>query len=173
MLTLSLLRHGKSSWDDPSLDDQERPLSPRGRAAAAAMGALLGKREPIPDLILCSDSVRTRATLDRVLPNLGAPAPEIIFEPELYLAPAATMLAVLKRTRNGAAHVLMIGHNPGMHALALDLAGSGSRRDIATMGIKFPTCGLAVLTFDVAAWREIEPSAGRLVLFQTPRNLGS
>jgi phosphohistidine phosphatase len=171
MLTFSLLRHAKSSWDDPGLDDHDRPLSPRGESAAAAMGAYLADQKLIPDLILCSDAVRTRETLKRVLPHFGAARPEIVFEPELYLASEATMLAVLQKTKANFRNVLMIGHNPGTQALAMELAANGSRRDIANMGIKFPTCGLAVFTFEGEDWRKIKPAGGRLRLFQTPKRL--
>ncbi len=171
MLTLSLLRHAKSSWDDLSLDDHDRPLNKRGMQAAETMGAYLAERKDKPDGILCSDSVRTRQTLKRILPHLGTPSPKVVIDPELYLAPATLMLAQLRKTSAGFQHVMMIGHNPGMQALALDLAGSGSKRDIATMAIKFPTCGLAVLTFETQTWSEVRPTAGRLTAFVTPRSL--
>ena len=171
MLTLSLLRHAKSSWDDPMLDDHDRPLNKRGMQAADMMGTYLAERKSKPDGILCSDAVRTRQTLKRVQPHFGTPSPKVIIDPELYLAPATAMLAQLRKTDAALRHVIMIGHNPGMQALALDLAGSGSKRDIATMAIKFPTCGLAVLTFEVDAGSEVRPAGGRLLEFVTPRSL--
>ena len=171
MLTLLLLRHGKSSWDDAELDDHERPLSARGRSAAEAMGAYLATHGPRPDFVISSSAVRARQTLDRVLLQLGPPAPGATIEPELYLAPASTMLDHVRRTGAEIRSLMLIGHNPGMHALALELTGSGLRRDIASMAIKFPTCGLAVLTFDTDAWTDVRPASGRLELFLPPRSL--
>lgn len=170
-LTLSLLRHGKSSWDDPDLDDHARSLNARGRAAADAMGAFMATRKLIPDLVLCSDAARTRATLQRVMMHFAKTPPKVSTESGLYLASATTMLARVRETAPDVRHVMMVGHNPGMHALALDLVGSGARRDIATLAMKFPTCGLAVLTFDVDTWMKIRPASGRLVSFTVPRQL--
>lgn len=135
------------------------------------MGAYLADQKLVPDLILCSDAVRTRETLKKVLPHFGAARPEIVIEPKLYLAPEATMLGLLQHIKGNFKNVLMIGHNPGTHALALELAGSGSRRDIATMSIKFPTCALAVMTFEGDDWSKIKPESGRLQQFQTPKRL--
>jgi phosphohistidine phosphatase len=171
MLTLSLLRHGKSSWEQTGIDDHERPLAKRGRTAAEAVGAFMAERRLRPDLILCSDAARTRETLERVLPHFPPPPPEVILDRGLYLASATLMLARLRQTASEVRQLLMIGHNPGMHALALELVGLGQRADIAAMATKFPTAALAVLTFDVGTWAEVRPAGGRLVLFMTPRQL--
>ncbi len=169
MLTLSLLRHGKSSWDeDGELEDHERPLTRRGRSAARAMGAYIAAHGPRPDRVLCSSAARNRQTLDEVLTELGSPAPDVAVEPELYLAPATAMLDHVRRTGAGVRSLMLIGHNPGLHALALELTGCGLRRDIASMAVKFPSCGLAVLTFEASDWAEVRPASGRLVLFLPP-----
>ena len=99
MLTLSLLRHAKSSWDDPGLDDLDRPLNERGREAAPRMGHFLARNAVRAGLVLCSTSLRTRQTLDLVLPHLQ-PAPSVAYEDALYLAPASVLL---KRFRKVAA----------------------------------------------------------------------
>lgn len=171
MLTLLLLRHGKSSWDDAGLDDHERPLSARGRRAAEAMGAYLTTHGPRPDFVISSSAVRTCQTLDRVLLQLGPPTPGVAVEPELYLATASAMLDRVRRTGTEIRSLMLIGHNPGMHALALELTGNGLRRDIASMAIKFPTCALAVLTFETGDWPNVRPASGRLELFLQPRSL--
>lgn len=168
MLTLSLLRHGKSAWDDPRLDDHDRPLAKRGRIAAAEMGAYIAAHGLKPDLLLCSDAVRARQTLKLVLDCFGAPTPKAKIEPELYLATPTTMLDHVHRTANDVRHLTIIGHNPGMHALALDLTGRGQRRDIASMAVKFPTCALAVLTFQTDDWTKVRPATGHLELFTWP-----
>ena len=171
MLKLSLLRHGKSAWDDPKLQDHDRPLARRGRAAAEEIGAYMAAHGPKPDLVLCSSAVRARQTLNLVLVRLGAPAPKVTIEPALYLATPTTMLASVRRTAGHVRHLAVIGHNPGMHALALDLTGSGERREIASMAMKYPTCALAVLTFEIDDWADVRPASGRLELFVVPRSL--
>jgi phosphohistidine phosphatase len=171
MLTLSLLRHAKSSWADRELEDHERPLAKRGTKAAGAMGAFIAREGLRPDLILCSGSVRTRATLALVLPQLGAPAPQIVFDDVLYMAEPTALLARLHQVENDTRRVMLIGHNPGLHALALELAGQGNRKDVKVLTAKFPTCGLAVLTFKVRKWSNIGSGTGKLELFMTPRRL--
>lgn len=172
MLTLLLLRHAKSSWDDPRLDDAERPLSKRGAKTAPLMGAFIAREHLKPDLVLCSTSVRTRGTLALVLPELGAPPPLVQFEDALYLASASDMLARIRGLDKSTKRALVIGHNPGTHALALTLIGDGARADIAALATKFPTAGLAVLTFATDKWSDIRPASGRLDIFTSPRRLG-
>ena len=113
MLTLSLLRHAKSSWDDSSLDDFERPLNKRGEAAAPRMGAFMAQHGLAPDLILCSSAVRARQTLELVLPHL-ADRPQVVYEDGFYLAAPSAMLARLHKVDAKVRHVLIVGHDPGM-----------------------------------------------------------
>jgi phosphohistidine phosphatase len=171
MLTLSLLRHAKSSWADPELDDHDRPLAKRGTKAAGAMGAFIAKAGLRPDLILCSGAVRTRATLALVMPELGRPPPQVIFDDDLYMAAPAALLGRVQQAKSDARHVMLIGHNPGLHALALELTGKSNLKNVEALATKFPTCGLAVLTFKARKWSEIRPGAGTLDLFMTPRRL--
>jgi phosphohistidine phosphatase len=171
MLTLSLLRHAKSSWADRALEDHERPLAKRGTKAAGAMGAFIAKQGLRPDLVLCSGAVRTRATLALVLPALGAPPPQVVFDDVLYMATPAALLGRVRQAQSDARHVMVIGHNPGLHALALELTGKGNRDDVEALATKFPTCALAVLTFKARKWPDIGPGAGTLDLFMTPRRL--
>src|SRR5918992_426176 len=171
MLTLSLLRHAKSSWADRELEDHDRPLAKRGTKAAGAMGAYIATNGLQPDLVLCSGAVRTRATLTLVLPQLGKPPPKAVFDNALYMATPAALLGRLQQVKSDARHVMLIGHNPGMHALALELTGKGSREDVEAMATKFPTCALAVLTFKVRKWSDVGSGAGTLELFMPPRRL--
>lgn len=173
MLTLSLLRHGKSSWDDPDVDDHERPLAERGRNAARDIGGVIGARRPPPDLVLCSSALRARETLEIALAQRGSATPEVVIQELLYLAPATVLLGLVRKTARTVRHLLIVGHNPGLHALALDLTGCGLRRDIASMALKFPTCALAMLTFEADDWAEVRPAAGRLALFVAPGSLAS
>ena len=170
MLTLSLLRHAKSDWSMPGMDDFDRPLAARGLDAAPRMGAFMARVGLRPRLILCSAAVRTRQTLDLVLPYLGD-APEISIERGLYLASSSAMIARLRQVPAGVPHVMMIGHDPGMHETAQALAGRGDPQLLAALGRKFPTAGLAVYAFDVPAWDQVGPKGGHLLRFVTPRSL--
>lgn len=168
-LTLHLLRHAKSSWDDPRLDDHERPLNKRGRRAAKAMGRFLAETPPAPDRVLCSSAARTRETWERVARELGAePAVEIL--DALYLAPTQRMLEVLRAVQD-APCVLVIGHNPGIEDFARRLAGGGDANAWERMRARYPTAALATLAFPAARWPEVTPAAGELVRFTTPHDL--
>lgn len=170
MLTLTLLRHAKSSWGDPHQTDADRPLNARGRAAAPLIGAFAAAHGLVPDRILCSTAVRTRQTAALVLPCLPGPPP-IDFLDELYLADPATLLRLVRNAAPGVRHLLLIGHNPGLHDLALSLVKHGADDDLRALSRKLPTGGLVVITFGVKSWRSIAPGAGRLTCFMTPRRL--
>jgi phosphohistidine phosphatase len=146
---LYLLRHAKSSWDEPGLADHDRPLAPRGRRAAKAMGRYLREQGIEPDLVLCSSATRARQTLKR----LGLADARI--EPDLYAADAATLRRFIPET----ASVMLIGHNPGLQDLALSLVRSGPR--LVELAAKFPTGALATIELDT----------GELIDFVRPRDL--
>ena len=172
MLTLLLLRHAKSSWDAPIADDFERPLADRGRNAAPLMGRFIEENNLKPELVLCSSAVRTQATLDLVMAELGKPPPAVRYEDQLYLAPASSLLADIRRTAARWKRVMLVGHNPGMHDLARHLIGMGEPPLLAALGGKFPTAALAVLTFDATHWADVGEHGGRLTHFVTPAGLG-
>ncbi|HYU93498.1 MAG TPA: histidine phosphatase family protein, partial [Actinomycetota bacterium] len=133
---LFLLRHAKSSWDDPSIDDHDRPLAPRGRRAAARIADYATKTRIRPDLILCSSAMRARQTLERIAPSLGRDA-EIHIERSLYGASQDRLLERLHAIPDEVDSVMMIGHNPGVQDLALLLAKAGPHR--SRLADKFPT----------------------------------
>ena len=167
MHRLLLLRHAKSSWDDPSLADRDRPLAPRGHRAAERMADHLRSEVPHPDLVLCSPALRTRETLERMSNALGDA--EVVVDDELYGADGNELLERLRAVDDRFETVAVIGHNPGIHDLAITLAGSGAELD--RMEAKFPTGALAVLAFD-GRWRDVSPGGGLLEAFVTPRDLG-
>lgn len=171
MLNLLLLRHAKSAWDDPTLEDFERPLSRRGAKAAPEMGRHIADLDLKPDLVLCSGAVRTRGTLALVLPELGPPPPAITYDDGLYLAPPALILDRLHALSASPRTVLVVGHNPGLQSLALELIGTGERKAITQVAVKFPTAALAVITFAHVSWSEVRPASGRLTHYVTPRDL--
>lgn len=173
-LALTLFRHAKSSWDDASLPDHERPLSPRGIKAATRMSRYLAEEGLVPGLVLASDSVRTRATCALLFAPLDAPAPEIVTTRDLYLADPDAILKVVRReadANDAPRHVMVVGHNPGLQLLALSLPGDGARRDIESLALKFPTAALAHFTFATADWSSIAPGRARLERFVTPKAL--
>jgi phosphohistidine phosphatase len=169
MRVLYLLRHAKSAWDDPSLEDHDRPLSARGKRAARAMARHFRGLKADPELILCSSAERTRETLDILMPGL-ATAPIVAMERGLYLAGAESMLARLRRIEDRVERVLLLGHNPGLHELALLLAQSGRAKVRAPLARKFPTGALA--TYEVETrWSTLAPETTRLVAYVTPADL--
>ena len=170
MLTLSLLRHAKSSWDDGSLKDFERPLAKRGESAAPRMGAFMAEQGLAPQLILCSPAVRARQTLDLVLPYLAG-GPTVVYEDNFYLAAPSVLLARLRKIEGKVAHVMIVGHDPGMQGLAVELAGDGDAGMLQALAVKFPTAGLAVIRFKARSWAKVGRGRGRLELFTTPKTL--
>jgi phosphohistidine phosphatase len=172
--TLYLLRHAKSSWDDPSLSDEERPLSSRGRMAATAMAHHFRREGVAPHLVLCSPSIRTRQTLDRLIPVLGDPGNggTVVFEPAIYEATPHHLLELIRSTPPGASSLLLIGHNPGLAFLASSLlAPDGHDASLAHLQRKYPTGALATFQFPDGEWRSLRPGSGRLLSFVRPRDL--
>ena len=141
MLTLSLLRHAKSSWKNPTLPDRERPLASRGVADAPVMGRAMAERGIDPELVLCSSARRTVDTLALVLPELKV-EPKVVYEDSLYHPSPAEMLEMLRAIQPGANRVMIVGHNPEIQAFALDLIGSGPKHMRDRLTEKFPTAGL-------------------------------
>ena len=164
MRTVYLLRHAKSSWDEPGLADRDRPLAPRGRKAAKLVARHLDREGVRPELVLCSPARRARETLDRVLAALGSP--EVVFDERLYGATDRELLARIREVPETVGSVLLVGHNPGLADLLALLAGSGLDRPD-----EVPTAALATLTFDAASWRDIGPGGGRLDGYVVPREL--
>jgi phosphohistidine phosphatase len=156
---LYLLRHAKSSWDDRALRDHDRPLAPRGRRAAKAIGRHLRDQGIEPALVLCSSAVRTRQTLER----LGLSGQ---LEPELYGAGADALLARLHAVPAAVPSVMLIGHNPAIQQLALLLAAGGRELEA-----KFPTAAIATLSFTGRDWAALGPGTAELVGFVRPRDL--
>jgi phosphohistidine phosphatase len=168
MLSLALLRHAKSSWDATDIEDFDRPLNDRGRSAAPLMGEALKELNFVPDFVLCSPAQRTRETLSLI--GSAVKGAEVTFDEQLYLTSQETLYGRLKATPVGKNRVLMIGHNPGLHGLALLLTGTGDAKSISRLEDKFPTASLAVFTFQQSAWQDLLPASGHLEAFVMPRD---
>ncbi len=169
MKTLLLLRHGKSSWDDPDLNDHERPLAPRGIRAATEMGQYLKSLNLGLDLILCSSARRAVETLELVRGVIGT---EVAVERErgLYLCGRITLLERLRDLPAGVDTAMLVGHNPDLHELALLLTGTGETLALQKLREKFPTAACATLQFGVTRWPDIAPGGASLVQLQLPRS---
>jgi phosphohistidine phosphatase len=171
MRTLLLMRHAKSSWDRTDLADLDRPLAPRGRKAAPLIARHLRDRRLIPDLVLCSHAERVRETWQLMAPVLGGAVACKTLR-SLYLATPSRLLEALRRAADEVRILMLIGHNPGLGALAASLAGAGAERALRRLQAKFPTGGLAVLTFANERWAELAAGGGVLDDFVRPRDLG-
>lgn len=165
---LLLLRHAKSSWDEPELPDRERPLAPRGRRAAAALGARMARRRLRIDRVLCSPARRTRETL--ALLALGPTVPVSFAEP-LYLASARTLLARLRRLPPRVRTVLVVGHDPGLEHLVHELAKDGRPKALQRLAQGFKTGALAELRIPDDGWRALRPASAVLERFTRPKDL--
>jgi phosphohistidine phosphatase len=170
MLTLSLLRHAKSSWKNPTLPDRERPLATRGITDATLMGKAMAERGIDPELVLCSSARRTRDTLALILPELKV-EPKVVYDDALYHASPEAMLEMVRAVQNPRANHVLVGHNPEIQSFALDLVGSGPKHFRDRLREKFPTAGLAVITFASGVWKSVEVNSGTLILFLSPRDL--
>lgn len=159
MATLTLLRHAKSSWDDPTLPDSERPLNPRGRAAAAEMAGRLQRAGYCPDTLLVSDAVRTRETA-RAIMAVYKQSPQLIVEPQLYDASVQTVLAVIQNAPPTAEHLMVIGHNPSMETLAAILGGTFRR---------FPTAAYLRVAIGVP-WKRFAAEACEVLAYDFPKS---
>jgi len=166
-LTLTLLRHAKAGRGEPAEGDIGRPLTGRGRRNADAIGQWMAAGKLAPNLVLCSNATRTRETVDLVLPHLAI-KPKVMLLDSLYLAGPLVLLKHLHDVPNKSAHVMFIGHNPGLHALALDLIAGGPQERIAALGRKLPTSGLVVLSFNLHGWNEVVAGSGTLLSFTSP-----
>ena len=169
MRQLLLLRHAKSSWDDPDLDDFDRPLAERGLKAARLMGRELAARAWLPDEVLVSSALRTRDTWRLVAAKLPV-HPRVVFAQPLYEAPAADILGHIHKADPSSGCLMAVGHNPGLEDLAKQLAGPGSEVK-ACKGLeeKFPTAALARFVFE-GEWSDL--LSARLTHCLRPKDLG-
>jgi phosphohistidine phosphatase len=166
--TVILLRHGKSSWSDSILADIDRPLAPRGERATRKLAKYMRRKRIQPALVLCSPSLRTRQTLEAVESSLGKHC-SVEVVPQLYAASEQELLERLQALPESVSSVMLIGHNPGLHNLALVLASRGD--DLPQLEEKFPTGALATLVVHSESWAALSPGDAELVDYVVPRQL--
>ena len=168
---LYLLRHAKSSWDDPTLIDHERPLSPRGRRAAQLLAEHFASAAIRPEVILCSSATRARETLAPITAAMGL-GDRVQIDTGLYGATAEEILVRLRAVDQDVTSVLVVGHNPGLQDLALELSGDDPDAGIP-VSAKFPTGVLAVVVMDAGSWPVLSSGTVHLASLTVPRQLPS
>ena len=162
MKTLTLIRHAKSSWENDSLRDFDRPLNDRGKHDAPMMAKRLSQKGLMPDIMLSSPAKRAKKTALIMADIIGYDTDEILFDDRLYLAGIAELIYFILEHNNGADHIMMFGHNPGITEFSNFLAAC----DI----VNVPTCGIITIQFDMDSWETIESTKGNLVSFDYPKN---
>jgi phosphohistidine phosphatase len=166
---LILLRHAKSAWPD-DVPDHDRPLAPRGRRDAPAAGRWLRKSGYVPDRVLCSTARRARETWQLAEEKLGA-NPETVLEERVYGASISGLLDLAHQTPADVHTLIIVGHDPAMRGLTLELAddqpGDPEADAIARVQAKYPTAAIAVLAFS-GGWAELSPGHARLAEFVAP-----
>jgi phosphohistidine phosphatase len=160
MRELILIRHAKSDWSNPLLDDFERPLNKRGSKNAPFMAKILKKEIQKPDLIISSPSFRTKLTLEYFLKEFEYKG-EIIFEKSIYEAPYLNLLKVIKNIDDKYKTIFLIGHNPGLNDLANFLLGSFEDN--------IPTSGVLKIDFNTNSWKNISKDNSKLIFFKYPK----
>jgi len=174
MRRLMLLRHAKTEHDAPSGRDQDRRLDQRGHHDAAEIGGWIGRHPPFPDLVLVSHAIRAHQTWEIAWEALRDLVPEPVVElmPELYGADAAELLQIIRNASEAdPQRLLLVGHNPGLHELALALTGSGDAAGRKALADNLPTTGLAIFDFAIDDWADVAFRRGELVSFVSPKLL--
>ncbi|MGW0883327.1 SixA phosphatase family protein [Streptomyces sp. NPDC002671] len=164
---LVVLRHAKSAWPE-GVEDHRRPLAARGLRDAPAAGRALAEADCLPDLALCSPAVRARRTWELASAQWGTP-PEVRYDRRLYGADAEELLQVVRETPAEVETLLVVGHNPGLEELVLELAGDGLDDALDRLRVKFPTSGIAVLAWRGTGWPALAPGVALLTSFTVPR----
>lgn len=161
MKTLFIVRHAKSSWDNPELRDHERPLNARGKKNAPEMGKRLKKRKILPDLIISSTAERAKKTARKIAEEIGYPREKILKSDELYHADVEDLMDIVQMQSDSVKNLMIVGHNPGFTDFANFLADA----DI----VNIPTSGVVAIKFSVEQWFQIVPSSGIVLFFDYPK----
>jgi phosphohistidine phosphatase len=174
MRRLMLLRHAKTETEAPSGRDQDRRLDERGRRDAAEIGGWIARHPPFPDMVQVSPAVRAQQTWDIAWEAMKdrMPLPRVEYEDDLYGADATQLLhSIRMASTSDPKRLMLVGHNPGMHELALALTGSGDAAARKGLSDNLPTAGLAVFDFARKDWNDVAFRGGRLVRFVSPKLL--
>jgi phosphohistidine phosphatase len=170
MKILTLLRHAKSSWDGSAATDFDRPLNARGHRAARLIGRELREQGLAFDRVVASPAARVVETLEDFEGGYGGPV-RPIFDRRLYLASPTTLLAIVREADDAADRLLLVGHNPGLEALAMLLTRDNGSTLRGEMAAKYPTATVAEIALPIDHWRDAEAGTGELARFIRPRDL--
>jgi phosphohistidine phosphatase len=168
MRRLLLLRHAKTERAEPGERDRDRKLTQRGRADAPVIGAYMARHGLVPDLVLVSPVTRAEETWALLATALAKPPPRVTKDERIYNAGPDTLIGIIRETRNAHA-LLVVGHNPGLHDLAVGLIASGDVEARERVSEKLPTSGLVVIDLPFDDWSRLRPQAGRIERFVSPR----
>lgn len=157
---LVVLRHAKSAWP-VGVPDHERPLAPRGHRDAPAAGWALAETDSLPDLAVCSTAVRARRTWELASAQWGTPPP-VRYDARVYAADVPELLDVVRATPDHVRTLLLVGHNPGLEELVLDLVGDALDDTLDDLRTKFPTSAIAFLSWHGATWAALAPGTALL-----------
>jgi phosphohistidine phosphatase len=161
MKKLYLVRHAKSSWDDPSLDDIDRPLNNRGKKDAPEMGERLKKQQIFPDLLISSPGKRARSTAKKIAKMIGYPPKDILIEDALYHGNDDMLIEIVRDLPNSVKSAMLFGHNPGFTSFANQLCNINI--------YNIPTAGIVAIDFQTDNWKDVEHGKGELVFFDYPK----
>lgn len=169
MRTLMLLRHAKAVPPDGRTRDHDRPLSPRGQKDAPKIGAYMDRHELVPDCVLVSPAKRTRETWALLAPSLGKIRPT--YEERIYDASPQMIMDVIQETADACPALLIVGHNPALHRVAVGLIASGDLDAREQLREGLPTSGLVTIEFPIDDWPKLHAQSGRLCHFVTPKRI--
>ncbi|TLP36877.1 SixA phosphatase family protein [Arcobacter arenosus] len=159
MKKLFIIRHAKSDWSNPSLDDYDRPLSKRGKKNAPFMGKIIAKKDIVPDLIISSPAYRARETA-KIIAEKVSYQEEILYNEYIYEASLKTLLEIINFIDDEYDDVFIFGHNPGLNMLAFYLIDFNEN---------LPTCAVLEIEFDCESWREATKSNAKLISYEYPK----
>ena len=155
------MRHAKSSWKEPDLDDFDRPLNNRGQRDAQFIGQKLKEKNILPDVIISSPAKRAITTAKELAEQIGYPEKDIIEDENIYEAAGGELLSIIQNIDDKFSSAMLVGHNPGFTSV---------HNYIADQFIdNIPTCSIAFIDLDLDSWKEVEPNTGILVDFEYPK----
>jgi len=161
MKTLYIVRHAKSSWDYPDLDDIDRPLNKRGKKNAPQMGKILASRGISPSAMISSPAKRAHTTAKKIASEINFKKSDITIDPKLYHGELGDMIQLIKSVNNDFESIMIFGHNPGFTSLANNLTGENI--------YNIPTCGIVAIEFDTDDWITIGSDSGKMLFFDYPK----
>ena len=170
MKTIFLLRHAKSSWDDPRLNDLDRPLASRGIKSSKKIGKYLKKNKLTPDIVYCSSATRAKQTWELVN-RIVEKKKNVKYINKLYMANSSDFMDVIKKTDNDFKSLMLVSHNPGIESIAIELSKNENNKFHQIINIKYPTGALAIIKFNLSDWGKINYKKGEIYEFIKPKEL--